>query len=337
MSITIVERYPQNKKSTVSVRPYFDSTINNMGLEKYGLSLFDGVFHEEQLACLEINGIKRYVTGLNEFAPEVKFLPDDEREAKIREIRKVVSQLEKELAANVVNPDDPDFWNKIKLLKPDNDDFWSKIAIRCGNEPLFLEPAKDPYDLIKLYAIESNGFSIVAKNYDDARRRAVPPKFYLDRGEETVTIKTESKKLRNKALSELQKMFDKNQGKLFYIAKVLDIDSAQYKKSTPNDIVYDNMDKYINGETIETDKTKTAEKFLALANEDLTNLKLRAVVKDSSFYKYIVSKSDGFIYHLESSTMLGRTPADIVEYMKNPLNQDVSDKIIEKVEKHWKE
>jgi hypothetical protein len=35
--------------------------------------------------------------------------------------------------------------------------------------------------------------------------------------------------------------------------------------------------------------------------------------------------------------MLGRTPADIVEYMKNPLNQDVSDKIIEKVEKHWKE
>ena len=211
MSITIVERYPQNKKSTVSVRPYFDSTINNMGLEKYGLSLFDGVFHEEQLACLEINGIKRYVTGLNEFAPEVKFLPDDEREAKIREIRKVVSQLEKELAANVVNPDDPDFWNKIKLLKPDNDDFWSKIAIRCGNEPLFLEPAKDPYDLIKLYAIESNGFSIVAKNYDDARRRAVPPKFYLDRAEETVTIKTESKKLRNKALSELQKMFDKKQ------------------------------------------------------------------------------------------------------------------------------
>ena len=337
MSITIVEKYSQNKKSSVSVRPYFDAQINNMGLEKYGLSLFDGVFHEEQLACLEINGIKRYVTGLNEFAPEVKFLPDDEREAKIKEIRRTVSQLEKELAANVVNPDDPDFWNKIKLLKPDNDEFWSKIALRCGNDPLFLEPGKDPYDLIKLYAIEANGFTIVSKNYDDARRRAVPPKFYLDRAEETVTIKTESKKLRNKALSELQKMFDKNQGKLFYVAKVLDVDSAQYKKSTPNDIVYDNMDKYINGETVETDKTKTAEKFLSLANEDMTNLKLRAVVKDASFYKYIISKSDGFIYHLESSTMLGRTPADIIEYMKNPLNQDISDKIIEKVEKHWKD
>ena len=49
MSITIVERYPQNKKSSVSVRPYFGAQINNMGLEKYGLSLFDGVFHENAL------------------------------------------------------------------------------------------------------------------------------------------------------------------------------------------------------------------------------------------------------------------------------------------------
>ncbi|MFY7884821.1 MAG: hypothetical protein ACOVOV_08260, partial [Dolichospermum sp.] len=69
MSVTIVDRYPQNKKGTLSIKSYFDSNVSNMGLESYGLSLFDGVFHEEQLACLEINGIKRYLTGLNEFAP----------------------------------------------------------------------------------------------------------------------------------------------------------------------------------------------------------------------------------------------------------------------------
>ena len=336
-SVTIVEKYPQNKRSSIAIRPYFDSNVDNMGLQKYGLSLFDGAFHEEQLACLEINGIKRYLTGLNEFSSDVKNLPMEDQEAKIKSIRTIISQLERELAANVIEPTDDQFWNKVKLLKPDNSDFWDKIKIRCGNEPVYLEPDKDPYDLIKLYAIEAGGFSIVAKSLEEAKRMPVPPKFYLDKLEETASLNTEVKKLRNKALSELQKLFDKNTNKLLYIAKVLDANSAQYKKSTPNDIVYDNMDKYINGETIETDKTKTAEKFLALANEDLTNLKLRAVVKDSSFYKYIVSKSDGFIYHLESSTMLGRTPADIVEYMKNPLNQDVSDKIIEKVEKHWKE
>ena len=71
-----------------------------MGLEKYGMTLFDGVFHEEQLACIEVNGIKRYLTGLNEFAPEIKLIKDpDAKAARIKEIRTVVSQLEQDLAA----------------------------------------------------------------------------------------------------------------------------------------------------------------------------------------------------------------------------------------------
>ena len=68
-----------------------------MGLENYGMNVFDGVFHEEQLTCIEINGIKRYLTGLNEFSPDVKNLAVEEQEAKIKQIRSVVAQLEKEL------------------------------------------------------------------------------------------------------------------------------------------------------------------------------------------------------------------------------------------------
>lgn len=334
-SVTIVEKYPQNKRSSIAIRPYFDPVVDNMGLQKYGLSLFDGAFHEEQLACLEINGIKRYLTGLNEFAPDVKELPLDEQEAKIKQIRQIVAQLEKELAANVVNPDDPDFWNKIKLLLPNNSDFWDKIKIRCGNEPLYLEPEKDPYDLIRLYAIEAGGFSIVAKSLEEARRMPVPPKFYLDKLEETASIQTEVKKLRNKALSELQKLFDKNQNKLLYVAKVLDPNSAQYKKSTPNDVIYDNMDKYINGDLIEKDKRKTAQRFLDTANLDMETLKIRAIVKDSSYYKFVATKADGFIYHMQTGTMLGRTPSDIVEYLKNPLNEEILVDLTKKVEKYW--
>ena len=99
-TVTVVEKYPQNKRSSIAIRPFFDPIVDNMGLQKYGLSLFDGAFHEEQLACLEINGIKRYLTGLNEFAPDVKDLPLEEQEAKIKQIRQIVAQLEKELAAN---------------------------------------------------------------------------------------------------------------------------------------------------------------------------------------------------------------------------------------------
>ena len=94
---TKVERYSETKRSPIAIKPYFDDRIGNMGLEKYGMALYEGVKHMEQLACLEFNGIKRYITGLNEFAPEIKQIPDPEvKEATIREIRTVVAELEKE-------------------------------------------------------------------------------------------------------------------------------------------------------------------------------------------------------------------------------------------------
>jgi hypothetical protein len=334
-NVVMVEKYPQNKRSTIAIKPYFDAAVDNMGLQKYGLSLFDGAFHEESIACLEINGIKRYLTGLNEFAPEVKTLPLEEQESKIKQIRTIIAQLEKELAANVIDPEDKDFWNKVKLLKPDNGDFWDKIKIRCGNEPLHLDAEKDPYDLIRLYAIEAGGFSIVARSLDDAKRMPTPPKFYLDRLEDTASTKTEVKKLRNKALAELQKLFDKNQNKLFYIAKVLDPNSTQYKKSTPNDIIYDNMDKYINGDLMDKDKRKTAQRFLEVSNMDMETLKIRALVKDSHTYRFIATKADGFIYHIEKSILLGRTLTDVVEYLRNPLNEEILMDLTKKVEKYW--
>ena len=262
MNYSIVSLAETAKSGSISVKPFFDPNKSNLGLEKYGLSLFDGVFHEEQLACLDRNGIRRYLTGLNEFAPEVKLIKDpQEREAKIQEIRRVVSELERDLAANMIDPKDPDFWNKVTVLQPNNDDFWSKITLRCGNEPVYLDPTKDAHDLIKIYAIESGGFSMVAKSFDDARSRAVPPKFYLDKYVETVSTKTELSKLRNKAISELTKLFDKNQNKLLYVAKVVDGNSVQYKKSTPNDIVYDNMDKFIRGEGVENSVKRAAQMF----------------------------------------------------------------------------
>ena len=322
------------RKTAIAIRPYFDSRMSNMGLETYGQVLFDGVKHQEQLACLEVNGVTRYITGLNEFAPEIKVLPNDDRAAKIREIRTAVAELEKDLAANVLDIEDKDFWNKVKLLKPDNKDFWNKIDIKCGNEPVFLDP-KDPFDRIKIYAIEAGAFSIIAKSYEDARSKAKPPKFYLDKEEETVMVRTEYKKMRNKALSELQKLFDKNSTKLFYIAKVVDINSTQYRKSTPNDIIYENMDMYINGEGGETNKERAAKSFIDAVNMDMETLKIKSIVRDSVFFKYIISKADGHIYHAKTNSLLGRNVSDVVEYFKNPLNEDILKDVTTSVEKLW--
>ena len=48
--------------------------------------IYDGVYHEENLACLEMNGVKRYITGLNEFDPKVKMLSKDKKKTKIKEM-----------------------------------------------------------------------------------------------------------------------------------------------------------------------------------------------------------------------------------------------------------
>ena len=322
------------KKTAIAVRPFFDNAVSNMGLENYGLSLYDGVKHFEQLACLEQNGVVRYLTGLNEFAPEIKLLKGEDKEARIKEIRTAVAELETELAANVLDIEDVQFWNKVKLLKPDNKEFWNRITISCGNEPLFLDPV-DPYDRIKLYAIEAGGFSIVSKSFDDARSRAVPPKFYLDKQEQTVIARTEYKKMRNKALAELQKLFDKNSTKLFYVAKVVDGNSTQYRKATPNDVMYENMDLYINGEGVESNKERAAKSFLEAVGMDMETLKIKSIVRDSVFFKYIINKADGYIYHVKSGAMLGRNVSDVIEHLKNPLNEDVLIDLNKACEKYW--
>jgi hypothetical protein len=336
MSISIIDKHQSLKRnSSLTIRPFVDNSTANMGLEKYQMVLFEGIFHEEQIICLENNGIKRYVTGLNEFAPEVKNLPQEEREAMVKDIRSTIAQLEKELIANVIDVNDVDFWNKVKLLRPDNDDFWGKISMRFSNEPVYLDPSNDPYDLIKLRAIEHGGFSIVAKSLQHARTEAPKFKFYLDKFEETASIKTELKKIKNKAFAELQKMFDKNANKLFYVCKVVDPNSTQYKKSTPLDILYDNMDKYISGETVETNKRQTAQKFLDISLLDMETLKLRAVIKDANFYKLIATRGDGNIYHMKSGSMLGKNPSDILLYLKNPLNEEILLDVITNTEKYW--
>lgn len=332
---TIVEKYQQSKDQTIAIRPYFDPNKQNMGLEQYGMALHEGVWHEESLACLELNGVKRYVTGLNEFAPDVKRLSPGDKELKVKEIRRVISQLEAELAANVIDPEDKDFWNKVTLLKPDNDKFWSKISLRCGNDPVFLDPAKDPYDLIKMYAINAGGFSIVAKSLKDAKSAVNPPKFYLDQLEETISERTQYSKIRNKSLVELQKLFDTDTNKLMYVAKSVDVESTQYTKSTPNDVLYENMDMFINGEGTESNKKRAAQMFLDAANDSMENLKIRALVKDSLFYRFLVPKSSGWIETIDSSEKLGKRPAEVVEYLKDPSNEDTLLSLLDKVEPYW--
>ena len=43
-------------------------------------------------------------------------------------------------------------------MKPDNSKFWDKIEIRCGNDPVFLDPDVDPYDELNFMQSKQVGF-----------------------------------------------------------------------------------------------------------------------------------------------------------------------------------
>ena len=80
---------------------------------------------------------------------------------------------------------------------------------------------------------------------------------------------------------------------------------------------------------------RAAKSFVETANLDMEALKIKSIVRDSVFFKYIVNKADGYIYHTKTNSLLGRNVADVVEYLKNPLNEDILKDLTQSVEKYW--
>jgi hypothetical protein len=334
--MTQLEATKSNKVSDVSIRPFLGQE-DEMGLYRYNLVIFDGSVHEEWIACLEQNGVRRYITGLNEFAPEVLKLPETERTAVVADIRKTVAYLEKSLVSNVLDVEDPEFWSKVKIVRPDNDEFWKKVSIRVGNEPVYLD-ITEPNDLIKYCAIKAGGFNLVAPSYKDAQKFAETGqrrRFFLDRFEETLSVKVSSNKIRNQALGELHKLYEKHTDKMLLITKILDISSLSYRKNTPPDVLYQQLDKYINGEGADRDKLKASQKFMTLVNTPNEELRIRAIVKDAAGLNLLRPKSDGHIYYEKTQTPVGRTPQDILIFLKNPLHQDILVDLQKEVEATW--
>jgi Tfp pilus assembly protein PilP len=95
------------------------------------------------------------------------------------------------------------------------------------------------------------------------------------------------------------------------------------------------MDRHISGEGAESNKERAAKSFLDTANLDMESLKIKSIVRDSSFFKYIINKADGYIYHAKSGSLLGRNVSDVVEHLKNPLHEDILKDLNDSVEKMW--
>jgi len=330
----IKERYA--KAGRITIRPYCDPRKENMGLETYDMVLFPGTHQREAMACIETNGKLRYLNGLDEAAPEVKGLTDPEkRNAKIKEIRSIVAMLEFEKHYNTLDIEDPEFWNKVQTYKPNNTEFWSTIMLEVANDVIFLDPVNKTEDLLKVLAIEAGGFPIIAKSKEECISGLHKRKWYLDRQIDTAQNKASVSKIKNKALKELDNIANEMPRKLFYIAKLISTNSMQYKNSTLQDVIYDHLDEYINGLAQESSIRKAAQQFIDYTELDMQELKVRSMIKDATFYKFIILKGDGLLYLTPENILLGRNASEVYEYLINPMNEDVLVTFQERVEETW--
>lgn len=326
-----------NSLGTISIKPLVDnSDPNTLGLNDHGLAIFPSTQQREQITAYESNGIVRYASGLDEFAPEIQEITDQRiKEQKIKDIRIMVSYLERVIGRNHVDVNDEDFWDKVKTIHPNNAAFWNTVYIICDNNQRVLEPLKDPMDMILLLAIEAGGFSIVAKSYDDAMALQNPPKFYLEKSLEKVGKQANVKRLKNNALAKLNMVSEKNKKQLLYLVKLCDKSGVDLKYTTPADILYDIADDYINGKLSDSSSEFCSKRFLEMASLPFDLLEIKAIVSDSAYYHIIQFKGDNKIYHTKSGVMLGRNVKEVAEYMQNPLNQDIYNSIKTEMLKNW--
>lgn len=318
------------RKNKISVKPFIPSGYRFLGLERYNMVLFDHCKQKEYLSYIEVNGIKRYLTGLDEFAPSVTSIQNDHlRQEKIMEIRRTVADLEMKLVYNKLDVNDPDFWSKVKLLKATNEDYWKKVYVEVSNRGFELNIHSNPHDMILYHCIKAGGFNIIAPSYKIAVANSTKYYFYLDTPEEMDVIDTTEKKLKNKAISILSELEEtKNHNRLLYLAKILLPNNIEYSLDNSIYELYILLDEYIStyGKVIDN-----ASNFIKYSQYNDKSLAIFALLNDLKTLKKLYYKDfDRQYYCTYTNSFLGSTLEECVNYLLLPNNRILLNDIINK-------
>lgn len=312
-------------KTKLAISAFVDSTMENMGLELHGQVVMPGGWHKEEMWIREISGIPRAVSGLDEFCPEILSIRDEAvKAAKIAAIRKEAAEIEQLIFG--VSPD-PSTKNK---------DFWAALNIRSHNTKFFqndrftlqlsnssrLLNIEDPFDRIIYNSIKAGGYHEVAPSLDEAKKNPTRYKFYLDQLELTAASNSELRKVKNEAKTILTGLLQ-NPDKMVLIARNWDPQPCDYKKSTPTDTVYTNLDMAIDGEKWQKNKKKAAQDFIDISKKTTEELIIRSVISVATQLKLIAAKKDGFIWYMKDGINLGRTIEEVYQMLQNAVHQDI--------------
>lgn len=276
----------------------------------------------EMLGSREFYGVKRYLTGLD--AEAVTYddsLNDKEKQDKITEINDTVRRLEKIFGPGKLDATNKDMWSKVIL------------TITRKSTPLNLT---DPKQEILYHCIKGGGFTHVANTVEDAMENQL--RFYLIEPVEFIENRIAPKKIINRAIAALEDLEKNRSGNdLLLIAKYLLPVEKSYTKRTPKALLYEDLDKFIDGQVIKKAKSYCAGLFLDALKKSKEDLKTYVYIKDAVYYTFVYANTAGELVNVYTKAIYGTTIERAVEHLKNPAYQHELSNIVELVDKKWNE
>lgn len=352
---------PVKVRGIVSIKAYV-SGEPNMGHEKYEEALFPGTEQFGTVFCIKQNNINTYRTGLNEFAPEVQNLDNkNEREAKIRYIREVVAWLENVANANFkVSPTncmdgfgtrDDKFWDNVTMFQSvcvDTYDpkgnrvltYWDRLSIVLTNEGRTLN-LKDPHDVALYHVVMADGIGLISSSLQKAIDEYPAYNFYLNKVEDTATIKTEFKIQKNKAAGYLEIMRETNPVKLFYMAIMCTPTGAALyqiggETATPILQLYDDLCNYLDGKTVETSQRIATANFLKYYGMEDSELNVRSILKCATELNLVTIRQNGQMYYVKNGGAMGKNVEDMVVNLQSAQHQETWESMRDTIKSHWR-
>lgn len=305
--------------SKVSIEPYFDPEVTNMGLEKYGLSMFSDTEVQEYLSK---DSTGRYLTGIDPDSPKIMYIEDDDiKTYKLQQINEVIDRLERIYGKG--------------SLDARNDKFWAQFNLTIKNCKKELNLAK-PQDEIIYHCIKAGGFAEVAPDYDTARTSNKVYKFYLKKEDEESEAKIKGTMAINEAKGKLNAIYHEDPSLQFRIAKVVLPAAKNYKPTTSPGLLYQELNDFIEGKTVKSGKRESAKQFLKAVDTDRETLSINGVVNDAIYYNILTQEKNGYFYNKETDVRVGKNIKEIIEFLKSPINSSELENLTQRVEAKWR-
>lgn len=271
-----------NNTNTVSFKEV--PRLSSLNLHQYDRAKYPGCLDGSQLRIVK----GRWVTGFDEYAAELSFLPAEEKQAEF-ERRKA----KREKFQNLLGIEDlsgtSNYWNEYLIL----------ISVTT---PLDLN---NPVEEMAFEIIKANRLAMPSTiNKHDIGYENVNYVYILNN--EEVTDKVMSIRNKNRAIAELELLYTDNPSKLNAIGRYLNL---PVRENTPNDNVYDIINTFI--------QTEGPELFIHAMSISTEEINTKILFR--SALKHKVIRQNGSIFQRGNIT-IGNSEQKAVEYLLDPSN-----------------